>query len=275
MTSNFKQAAFALAAALVALTGCEQVIDLELDENQTLPVFSFRYNASTNQVVGTVNESVDFYSPSVPALETSAAVDFIAPDGSTTAISPVGELYLGNVDAAPANGDTVGLRVVRNGLEYVAFNDVPDSLVLDSVLVEEFAGFPFGPPQDSIEGPQYEVYLYFPPADEPHNLFIEFLVNGELQSDILQGLKTIPGEVTEIPLGWSQRLFNPGEVVEVWAWTISDETYDYWVAVSSIIGAFGPNGVPGNPPNQWVGDEEALGHFFVGRLANGQAIIPQ
>jgi len=273
MTSNFKQAAFALTAALVALTGCEQVIDLELDENQTLPVFSFRYNATTDQVVGTINESVDFYSPTVPALETSAAVEFIAPDGSTTAISPVAELYLGNVDAAPATGDTVGLRVVRNGLEYVAFNDVPDSLALDSAIVREFEGFPFGPPQDSLEGPQYEVYIYFPATEEPRNVFVEFLVDGELQSDILQGLKTTPGELTEIPLGWSQRLFNPGEVVEIWVWTVSDDTYDYWLALSSILGAFGPNGVPGNPPSHWSG--EALGHFFVGRLTPGQVILPQ
>ena len=273
MISSFKHPAALLLVAF-AFAGCEQVIELELDENQTLPVFSFRYNASAGQVIGTVSESVDFYSPTAPSLETSAAVEFIAPDGAVTAISPLPDsLYLGNVDGAFNTGDTVGLRVVRAGQEYTAFNAIPDSLPIDSVQVREFEGFPFGPPADSLEGPQYEIYLYFPPTAESRNVFVEFLVDGELQGDILQGLKTTPGELTEIPLGWSQRLFNPEEVVQVWAWTVSDDTYDYWLALSSIAGAFGPAGVPGNPPNHWSGD--ALGHFFVGRLATSQAILPE
>ena len=273
MISSFKHFAGAVLVAF-ALTGCEQVIELELDENQTLPVFSFRFNASAGQVIGTVSESVDFYSPTAPMLETSAAVEFIAPDGAITAISPLPDsLYLGTVEGTFNTGDTVGLRVVRGGQEYTAFNAIPELLPIDSVQVREFEGFPFGPPPDSLEGPQYEIYVYFPATEESRNLFVEFLVNGELQTDVLQGLKTTPGEITEIPLGWSQRLFNPEEVVQVWAWTLSDDTYDYWLALSSILGAFGPSGVPGNPPNHW--SNEALGHFFVGRLATTQAILPE
>lgn len=255
-----------------SLAGCEQVINLELDENQTLPVFSFRYNATGGQVVGTVSESVDFYSPVVPALETDAVVQFQAPDGSFTEVFTAGELYLGNVVSGLATGDTVALQVVRNGESYVAQNTIPDSLGIDSIQIRPFLGFPFGPPSDSLEGPQYEVFLFMPPTSEERNVFVEFLVNGELQSEILQGFKTTPGELTEVPLGWSQRLFNPSEVVEIWVWSVSEDTYDYWLALSSIAGAFGPTGVPGNPPNHW--SKDALGHFFVGRLATAQAILP-
>ena len=48
--------------------------------------------------------------------------------------------------------------------------------------------------------------------------------------------------------------------------------YDYWLALGSIIGAFGPSGIPGNPPNHW--SSEALGHFFVGRLTTAQSSLP-
>ncbi len=256
----------------MALVGCESVIELELDENQTLPVFSFRYNASANQVIGTIGESVDFYSPQLPQLEVSATVEFVAPGGEVTSVLPTADFYIGNIDGEVNSGDTVGLRIIRNGEEYISFNSVPEALPLDSLDVRLFEGFPFGPP-DSIEGPQFEVYMYYPPTVDSRNLFVEFLVDGELQSDIIQGLKTTAGEVTEIPLGWSQRLFNPAEVVEIWSWTISDDTYDYWLALSSIAGSFGPTGVPGNPPNQW--SKDALGHFFVGQLSPGQAVITE
>jgi hypothetical protein len=216
---------------------------------------------------------VDFYSPTAPVLETSPAVEFIAPTGESTPIAPVDDLYLGNVEGAFANGDSVGLRIVRQGEEFTAFNVIPDSIGLDSVQIRPFAGFPFGPPPDSLQGPQYEVFLFLPATETERNVFVEFIVNGELQTDILQGFKTTPGEPTEVPLGWSQRLFNPEEVVVIWVWTVSDATYDYWVALSSIAGAFGPTGVPGNPPNHW--SNPALGHFFVGRLTTGQAILPQ
>ena len=270
MISNFKGVLAAFLA--VALLGCEQVIELELDENQTLPVFSFRFDASTGQVIGTISESVDFYSPSAPVLETGPAVEFIAPDGTTTPITPVADFYIGEVAGDFADGDTVGLRVARQGTEFTAFNDIPAAIGIDSAEVRLFEGFPFGPPPDSLGGPEYEIFLHLPASPTSQNVFVEFLVDGELQEDVLQGLKTTAGEATEIPLGWSQRLFKPAEEVEIWVWTVSDDTYDYWLALGSIIGAFGPSGIPGNPPNHW--SSEALGHFFVGRLTTAQSSLP-
>lgn len=275
MTSNFKLAALAL-MTMWSLASCERVIDLDVGENASLPVMSFRLNVDSGQILGTISQSVSYFSPEVPAAILDATVDLVAPDGSVISVpsqalsgfyvsQDVGELF--------AAGETARLEVTIDGTTYSATNNATDGILrLDSLEVLEVPDFGFGPPvpEDSLVQ-EYQVFCHFPSRSNSHNLLIEYFVNGEPETNTIQVLKTAPGAETIVPLGWNQRFFEPGESVLVWAWTIPEDSYDYWLALSNIAGSAGPGGVPGNPPNHW--DQDALGHFTVGRLDVAEVMI--
>lgn len=277
MTSNFKQAALAL-VALVSLVSCERVIDLDVGDNTSLPVMSFRLNADSGQILGTISQSVSYFSPEVPGAILDATVDLVAPDGAVIPVpsqSLSGFYVSQDVGEVFADGSPARLEVTIDGTTYSATDRAPDGVLrLDSLEVLEVPDFGFGPPipEDSLVQ-DYQIFCHFPASSESHNLLIEYFVNGEPETGTIQVLKTTPNVAATFPLGWNQRFFQPGESVLVWAWTISESSYDYWLALGNIAGSAGPGGVPGNPPNHW--DEEALGHFTVGRLDVSEVMISE
>lgn len=274
MTSSSKLPVFLFLMVLAA--GCERVIDLDVGENASLPVMSFRLNADSGQILGTITRSVDYFSPEEPEVVLDAEVHLISEAGDTTFVpsQALSGFYVSQeVGDVFADGSTAALEVRVDGVTYRAENAAAAAVLpLDSLEVREAPEFPFGDPLDSAST-QYEVYLHFPAAAQSHNLLVEYFVNGEPETGTIQVLKTSPNTPTIIPLGWNQRFFDPGEAVLVWAWTLPEDSYDYWLALSNIAGSAGPGGVPGNPPNHW--DQEALGHFTVGRLEVAEVFMPQ
>lgn len=276
MISNFDSVVclFAMSAVLMS---CERVIDLDVGENPSLPVLNFRLDAASGQILGNISQSVDYFSPEAPSLVLDAEVVLSGEDGMSYPLisqALTGFYVNQEMDEAFANGETATLEVVLNGSTFRALNAAPESgLRLDSLELLDVPDFGFGPPDplDSLKS-EYQVVLHFPADSVSHNLLIEYFVDGEPVVDVIQVFKTSPEAVTTVPLGWNQRFFEPGEAVAVWAWTIPEVSFDYWLALSNIVVTGGPGAVPGNPPNHW--DQEALGHFTVGRLDVAEIIIP-
>jgi hypothetical protein len=263
---------------MLSLASCERVIDLDVGENASLPVMSFRLNVDSGQILGTISQSVSYFSPEVPLPILDASVELIAPDGAVTTVpsQALSGFYVSqDVGEVFAEGAPARLEITLDGTTYAATNSAPNNILrLDSLEVLEVPDFGFGPPvpEDSLLL-EYQIFCHFPATSASHNVLIEYFVNGEPEKNTIQVLKTTPNVEAIFPLGWNQRFFQPGEVVLVWAWTIPEASYDYWLALGNIAGSAGPGGVPGNPPNHW--DQEALGHFTVGRLDVAQVAIPQ
>lgn len=276
MILNFNSAIWVCVVGAV-LISCERVIDLDVGENPSLPVLNFRLDVHSGQIFGNVSKSVDYFSPEAPSLVFDAEVHVSDGEGITYPL--VAEELIGfylnqELGDAFANGETANLEVALDGRTFRAVNAAPSTgLALDSLELLEAPDFGFGPedPVDSLF-PEYQVALHFPADSVSHNLLIEYFVDDEQVSDVIQVFKTSPDAVTTVPLGWNQRFFEAGEEVVIWAWTLPEASYDFWLALSNIVQAGGPGAVPGNPPNHW--DQEALGHFTVGRLDVAEIIIP-
>ena len=275
MTSNFKRLAWVLTGSVV-LMSCERVIDLDVGENASLPVMSFRLNVDSGQILGTISQSVSYFSPEVPPVVLDAEVQLSTEGGDLFPV-PVQELsgfYINQeLGDAFADGAPARLEVTIDGQTYAATNNAPQTaLRMDSLQVLEVPDFGFGPPvpEDSLLK-DFQVVCHFPATTSSHNVLIEYFVDGEPETGTTQVLKTTPNIETIVPLGWNQRFFQPGETVLVWTWTLSEASYDYWLALGNIAGSAGPGGVPGNPPNHW--DGSALGHFTVGKLDVSEVTI--
>jgi hypothetical protein len=259
--------AIALAWALV---GCEQVIDLDVGENERLPVFSFRMDAQTGLVVGTVSSSVNFFSPGIPPLEQNVTGWVADSTGMQWELGPSnGGLFAIETGRTWAEGERCALTLEWEGKVFETEVRVPPMMTFDSLEIRRFEGFfGLGPNSDTT----WQVFVHLPPFPETRNVLLEYWVNGEYITDVTQSFQTTPDTPTEVPLGWNQRLFAPGEEVLVLMWPLSDVSYAFWQAVGDLSGFGGPGGVPGNPPNHW--SAPALGHFTVSPVVQQTVEIP-
>jgi hypothetical protein len=253
-----------------ALAGCEQVIDLEVGENERLPVFSFRMDANTGLVVGTVSSSVDFFSPGIPPLEQNVTGWVTDSAGTVWEIaSPLGGLFSLETGRSWEVGERCQMALEWEGKVYETEVRVPPAITFDSLEIRRFEGF-FGltPESDTT----WQIFVHLPAFPEARYVLLEYWLDGAYMTEVTQSFQTTPNTATEVPLGWNQRLFAPGEEVLVMMWPLSEESYAYWQAVGDLSGFGGPGGVPGNPPNHW--SAPALGHFTLSPVVQQTVLIP-
>lgn len=272
MTLSFKHwtGGWGILALAMVLMGCEQVIDLDVGENERLPVFSFRMDANTGLVVGTVSTSVDFFSPGIPPLEQNVTGWISDGAGNEWELSsPNGGLFSLETGRSWAAGERCGITLEWEGRAYETEVEVPALMAFDSLEIRRFEGFfGLGPDSDTT----WQIFVHLPAYPETRSVLLEYWVDGEYMTEVTQSFQTTPDLPTEVPLGWNQRLFAPGEEVLVLMWPLSDESYAFWQAVGDLSGFGGPGGVPGNPPNHW--SAPALGHFTVAPVLQQSVVIP-
>ena len=260
-------------ACVIGLMGCERVIDLDVGENPRLPVFSFRMDAATGAVVGTVSTSVDFFSPGIPPAEvgvTGWLTDSAGGEWPVAELVAGSGVYSAETGRAWVPGERCALALEWEGQTYETQVLVPEAAAIDSLELRRFEGF-FGIEPDPDTS--WQIFVHLPAFPAVRNILLEYWVDGVYQTEVTQVFKTTPDAATEVPLGWNQRLFSPGEEVEVWLWSLSDASFAYWQAVGDLSGFGGPGGVPGNPPNHW--SLPALGHFTVAPLTQTSVLVPQ
>ena len=252
-------------AAVLLVAGCEQVIDLDTQPHEPLPSISLRLDAASGTVFGSGTRSVDFYAPADPTPVPDGVVTWTGPDG--VAHTVVAELGLVSGQAAPfAAGDRVVAEVEIDGVVHRTSEVVAPAMGLDSLEVRPFEGFGFGLPTDSI----YQIFCHLPAAPV-RNVLIEAIVNGEYATETIQCFKTSGDSPTVVPVLWG-RTFEPGDVVDVFVWSLPEATYDFWVTLGAVVDGGGPGAVPGNPLNHW--DRPALGHFTLAPASIRSITVP-
>jgi hypothetical protein len=252
--------------AVAVLAGCEQIIDLDTPDHAALPAISLRLDAATGAVVGSVTRSVDFYAPALPDAVTDVVVRLTGPDGTvyTVAADPAG--FIAGSAAAFAPGDRVVAEVEVEGEVYRTEEVVQPVLPLDSLEIRPFEGFGFGFEEDSV----VQIFCHFPDSP-PRNLLVEAIVNGEYATETVQCFKTSGEGPTVVPVLWG-RTFSPGDEVLVFAWSLPEASYDYWVTLGNVADGGGPGSVPGNPLNHW--NRAALGHFTLAPASTLTITVP-
>ncbi|MFN8253090.1 MAG: DUF4249 domain-containing protein [Ferruginibacter sp.] len=255
------------AALLVfSLTGCEKIIDLDVETAD--PVIVVDGQVTNSLTVGSIvrlsyTNKVKSDNSIVPL---KGATVSIQEDGGTVYTLP--ELSDGvykNAALVGSTGKTYHLKVVANGITLTASSKMPAMVNLDSLVVEDFPIF----------GKTMKVVTpyYSDPAGLGNNYNLFMYKNGRLIKDVFANDDSfIDGKKATFPLIYSREEdeFKKGDSIEVVMNCIDADNYKYWFSFSqSSTGS--PQAVPDNPVSNIKGN--AIGVFGANTYQKRKVII--
>ncbi len=244
-------------AAIFALSSCEKVIDVELNEEDSQLAIEAPLYAGTHNFVVTLSATNSYFEASLPNGVNGAAITLSDDLGSTQVLSPIGNgQYESMVTATP--GRTYSLQVVLGSVTYTAESKLLDVVPLDQLepeFQEEFGPFPEG----------YIIYNRFnDPANEENYYRFRHWVNDTFQNEgtdiVVFDDSFFDGNYTRLPL--INQIFDLHDTVEVEMIHFDKAAYEFYNALVDIVGDpnSGGSAAPGNPISNW--NNNALGYFI-------------
>ncbi len=264
---NTKHSILYTALFLFTLTGCEKIIDLDL--NTTSPVIVVDGQVTNNVAVGSIvrlsyTNKVKSDNSIVPLL--GATVTIQEDNGTIYSLPEVaGGLYQ-NSGLAGITGKTYHLKVVTNGMTLTASSKMPAMVNFDSLVVEDFPVF----------GKTAKVVTpyYNDPAGRGNNYNLFMFKNGRLIKDVFAYDDSfIDGKKVTFPLIYSREEdeFKKGDIIEVVMNCIDADNYKYWFSFSQSSSG-SPQAVPDNPVSNIKGN--AIGVFGANTYQKRSVVIP-
>ncbi len=245
-----------LIVILFALSACEKVIDIELDDAEPRIVIQGEIWEGTNDVSINIKETRSFYTQEEQNIITDAMVTLYDQDMNAVTLE-----HQSNGDYTSSNytatvGQNYTLEVNVGDKTYQAVSQMPTPVALDS-LTSEFVPGMFGQ-----EG-GYLVFMYYQDDPNVNNYYRAFSwKNGEELNSAgdlwLNDSNFTNGNYITIPL--FTQTFALGDTVDIRFTTIDSSAYDYFVTLAGIAGqGGGNNAAPANPNSNF--DNGALGYF--------------
>ena len=238
-----------------ALSSCEKVINLDLNDASPQIVVEAELVAGVNDVSAILSFTSSYYKVEEQEPVSEAMVSIMNEEGDITILEYEGEGIYTAMDYTAEEGKQYTLTVDLDDNIYQSTVKVPSSASLDSLSYRFLDGM-FGQ-----EG-GYLVFLHFQDNPGEENFYRAFYdLNGEAQRStddvyILDD-KFTNGSTIEIPLFVDT--FEEGDTVDVSFYSIDPETYDYILTLNTIIGNGQPSAAPANPNSNF--SNGALGYF--------------
>ncbi|GAB2824862.1 DUF4249 domain-containing protein [Ferruginibacter profundus] len=256
------------AALLVfSLTGCEKIIDLDL--NTTAPVIVVDGQVTNSLTVGSIvrlsyTNKVKSDNSVVPLM--GATVTIREDSGTVYSLPEVSNGVYQNVGLAGITGKTYHLKVVTSGITLTASSKMPAMVKFDSLVVEDFPVFG--------ETAKVVTPFYNDPAGLGNNYNLFMFKNGRLIKDIFAYDDAfIDGKKVTFPLIYSRKEdeFKKGDTIEVVLNCVDADNYKFWFSFSqSSTGS--PQAVPDNPVSNIKGN--AIGVFGANTYQKRSVVIP-
>lgn len=236
------------------VTGCEKVIDLELDT--VAPVMIVDGEVTNSVAIGSIvklsyTNKVASTNDVVPL--TAATVTIQEDNGTLFVLPEVSRGVYKNANLVGIIGKTYTLKVVTNRVVLTSSSTMPQMVNLDSLVAEDFPNF----------GKTVKVItpFYNDPKGFGNNYNLRIFKNGRLIKDIFAYDDLfIDGKKVTFPLIYSREEdeFKKGDVVDVVMNCVDYANYKYWFSFSqSSTGS--PQAVPDNPISNIKGN--AIGVF--------------
>lgn len=247
--------------AIVLFSGCEDVIDVNLDTAEPRLVIeafiSWQKGTSGNEQKIKLSTTTGFYNAAIPTVS-GADIQIVSGQGATynfTETPGTGEYLCDNF--VPVIGESYTLTVIHAGQTYTATETLKPVPVIDRVEQKNDGGFT----ADEIEikvfatddGATDDFYLlkYTPP-------FTAIPVFSANSDEYFQG-----NQISDI---YSSEDFKPGQNVGIYLYGISELHYNYMSILLEIASGGGPFStqpvnVRGNIVNTTNFDNYALGFF--------------
>ena len=256
-----------IAILVFALSGCEKVIDLDLNTNA--PVIVVDGQVTNSLTVGSIvtlsyTNKVNSDNNIVPLI--GATVTIREENGTVYSLPEVSNGIYRNVSLVGTVGKTYHLKVVKDAVTLTSSSTMPPMVNFDSLVVEDFPNF----------GKTVKVVtpFYNDPKGRGNNYNLSMFKNGRLIKDAFAYDDSfIDGKKVTFPLIYSREKdeFKTGDIIEVVMNCIDYDNYKYWFSFSqSSTGS--PQAVPNNPISNIKGN--AIGVFGANTYQKRNVVIP-
>ncbi len=254
-----------LIIGIFVFTSCTKVIDVDLNEANTVLVIEANFSSEDSTVRILVTQTANYFSNDPQPQVNDAIVTITDYLGNVTPIpfAASGNYQLSNY--IPILGTSYTLTVDQGGVTYIATSIMNDPITQEPIYYEFTEGF-FG------SDPGYLSYLsYLDPAAEGDYTLALVSLNGELYRNLdditLSDDKLTNGNYIIRPL--FQNLFEVNDTIHVELRTVSKGVYDYYTELQSLTDP--SSAAPANPDIQWTNN--ALGYFSAYSSSRQETII--
>ena len=249
------------ALLLVLISGCENVIEVDLKNAGPRLVIEGHISNVPDQSYFVLSHSTDFYQPNDVEFISDAEIIITDDFGAVDTIfesSGFPGLYVNpNVFGVP--GRSYMATVVVDGVTYLAESNMPDAILIDSMSTEYQEGGGVGSEED--EG--YRLHVYFQDNIEIRDYArIKIRQNDEMVSNYyLYDGKFSDGN--PIDYEYFLETFQLGDTLSVELFSMDSEMYDYFLTLQEVIAGDEMGNIsdatPANPNTNWSGN--VLGYF--------------
>jgi hypothetical protein len=262
---------YILIASSILISGCQEVIDIELDEADRQVVIEGSIYQGGDSAMVRISKTTSYFSVNPAEPVANAIVQITMPDSSIVDLIHEGNGLYKATGLSIINDAEYGLRVNVENKTYTATSRLMPELPLDS-LEYEFQESIFGQPEG------YNVFLIY--QDEPGKNYYRILstVNGtpKREPGDLQVVddNLNDGNLIRIPIFTA--LFEAGDTVEAELQSLDASVYEYFQTLSSVASedAGSPfSAAPANPVTNIQGG--ALGVFGAYTTSKRMIILPE
>lgn len=259
--------------ALLSLSSCEKVIDIELDSVDSRLVIEGVLTEGQQEFEVIISQTADYFDPSDPVYIGGAALVLNDDQGNSWELE---ETTIGHysVQVNAEAGRVYTLTANVGGQVYTAISEMLSPIMIEELDLEFVESNLF-----TEEG--FSVFVrFFDPGGIQNFYRIKYALNGEVQNSgsdlVIVDDNFFDGSLTMVPL--FQQVFQPGDTLELTLIHFDETSYDYWSAIADIASDGGPgtNGsvaAPGNPESNW--SEDVLGYFSCQSSDTMQLVIEE
>lgn len=244
-------------AAVIGLSSCEKVIDVNLDSSANQIVIEGNITNQQGEQAIKISQSVPYTDSNVYPAVTGATVRVTDDAGGSWIFNEAqpGNYTIGSLKGVP--GHTYTLHVDVNDIAYTAISTMPEPVTLDSLSLDILT---FG----GEENKQVQVH-FKDPIDQVNQYLYIMKINGvQAKSIFVENDRLTNGnDITSLLFYISENddeELKTGDEVEIEMQSIDKNIFTYWFTLSQQT-QNGPGGgvTPGNPPSNI--NNNALGYF--------------
>lgn len=253
-----KNIIYILLLSLVALSSCEKVIDVELNDAEPRIVVEGQITSKEGENMVLLTKTSSFYSSEKSEKIIGAIVEVSDEQGNVFTLDSVSPGVYNNKTFSTKNNQEYKLYVKTGTDVLESFSKTLSSVKIDSINIEPSKFGPRNNGEDGSEELYYQITTYFVDnADEVNFYRLRLIINGEYMS----GFYVIDDRFfngNTIPYNFNGIVLEDQDEVWIELMGIDEANFNYFYTLERLLGN-GQDITPGNPPTNILGD--AIGIF--------------
>lgn len=260
-----------LALMALALSSCEKVIDVDLNEAEKKYVIEANLSDQPGSALVQLTQTKNFDEENDFPGVSGAVVTIVESGGSSYTLTESAPGKYTHPSLQAIGGRQYTLTVQINGEQFTAVSDAPAAVEIDSLFITDETLF--GDVQKTVN-----IRFQEPPGRGNNYRFIQYINGDKEKQVIVSNDDYIDGRLVTSKLFYfvdedeNEEPIKSGDNVKVEFLTIDAAMYKYWFSLSRSSSGGSQQGSPGNPVSNIEGG--ALGYFSAHGLRTQTITVP-